>query len=99
MTDHGTIQPIFCHDTAAAPALLPFPPLSTAVLKPYLAKTNLGISYLREKDQDRKKTVKVILPVSCPLVALFSWPAFLLHKHLDSALHGRLSPAPQADAR
>lgn len=65
------------------------------------AKTNLSISYLWEKDQERKREEKnkVILPVSCPLVALFSWPAFLLHKHLDSALHGRLSPAPQADAR
>lgn len=99
MTDHGTVQPVFCHDTAAAPALLSFPPLSTAVLKPYLDRNKPGHKLFEKEISRKEKTVEVILPVSCPLVALSSWPAFLLRKRLDSALHGRLSPAPQADAR
>lgn len=33
---HGSIQPVLSHHGASAPALLPLPPLGSAVLKPDL---------------------------------------------------------------
>lgn len=36
MSDHGSVQAVFGHHSAAAPALLLLPPLGSAVLEPYL---------------------------------------------------------------
>lgn len=36
MSDHGSVQTVLGHNTAAAPALLLFPPLGSTVLKPHL---------------------------------------------------------------
>lgn len=47
VTNHGSIQAVFCHHAAAAPALLPFPPLGSAVLKPHLQmKVREGFHYI-----------------------------------------------------
>lgn len=52
MTDHGAVQTVFSHHTAAAPALLTLPPFGPAVLEPHLDKThrvkNIHTPYLKK---------------------------------------------------
>lgn len=45
MPHHGSIQPILSHHGATAPALLPLPPLGSAVLKPHLQQEDTTHRY------------------------------------------------------